>query len=47
MEALQNAKLIKAAREEALALIEKDPTLEKHPALATRLQRNGGALHVE
>ena len=43
----RNAKLIKAAREEALALIEKDPTLEKHPALATRLQRNGGALHVE
>lgn len=38
MEALKNAKLIRAAREEALALIENDPMLEKHPALAARIQ---------
>ncbi len=36
MEALKNVKLIKAARDEALALIESDPQLENHPALAAR-----------
>jgi ATP-dependent DNA helicase RecG len=37
MEALKNVKLIRAAREEALTLIESDPTLEKHPALKARI----------
>ena len=47
MEALQNAKLIKAAREEALALIAGDPHLERHSALADRITRSGGSLHSE
>lgn len=46
MEALKNAKLIKAAREEALALIGKDPSLSKHPALAARISL-AGIPHVE
>lgn len=37
MEALKNVKLIKAARDEALALVEKDPRLERHPALRARI----------
>lgn len=37
MEALKNTRLIRAAREEAHALIEKDPNLTKHPALARRI----------
>jgi ATP-dependent DNA helicase RecG len=46
MEALQNAKLIRAAREEALALIANDPRLEKHPVLLARIGANG-IPHVE
>jgi hypothetical protein len=47
MEALQNAKLIRAAREEASALIEKDRTLSAYPALKERVARVGTALHGE
>lgn len=46
MEALQNVKLIKAARDEALALVERDPQLLGHAALMTRLA-SGGTPHVE
>ena len=46
MEALKNAKLIKAAREEALTLVETDPSLKNHPALASRIQTTGTP-HVE
>ena len=46
-EALQNAKLIKAAREEALALVEKDPALLAHAALAEHVTSNRGTLHNE
>lgn len=46
MEALQNAKLIKAAREEALALVENDPKLTKHPELLLRIGTSGTP-HVE
>lgn len=45
MEALQNAKLIKAAREEALTLIKKDPTLSQHPILNERVRSE--TPHVE
>jgi ATP-dependent DNA helicase RecG len=37
MEALQNAKLIKAARDEAQAVIAVDPTLAHHGALKKRI----------
>ncbi|MFZ2886358.1 MAG: ATP-dependent DNA helicase RecG [Minisyncoccia bacterium] len=45
MEALKNTKLIRAAREEALALIEQDPQLKNHPALATRIKSD--TPHIE
>lgn len=47
MEALQNARLIQAAREEARALIAQDPQLVAHPELAKRLKRDGGIPHNE
>jgi ATP-dependent DNA helicase RecG len=47
MEALQNARLIRAARDEAAALIERDPTLRQHPALRTRVENAGASLHRE
>lgn len=47
MEALQNAKLIKAAREEAQLVIATDPLLAHHAALKERIERRGGALHSE
>lgn len=37
MEALKNVRLISAAREEATALVAKDPTLSRHPSLAARI----------
>jgi ATP-dependent DNA helicase RecG len=39
MEALKNPRLIRAAHDEAVALIESDKTLEKHPALRKRIER--------
>ncbi len=47
MEALQNTRLIAAAREEATALIETDPTLAHHPTLLSRIDETGGTLHAE
>jgi len=47
MEALKNIKLIRAAREEAVALVKKDPSLTKHPALAARVAPVGEELHRE
>lgn len=47
MEALQNAKLIQAARSEAQAIIEDDPRLEKHAALLAKVQKASAAHHRE
>jgi ATP-dependent DNA helicase RecG len=47
MEALKNIKLIKAAREEAQAIIAKDPTLSNYPTLAERVASAGQELHGE
>lgn len=47
MEALKNVKLIQAARTEAQALIERDPTLTQHTALAERVASAGQELHGE
>lgn len=47
MEALQNVRLIQAAREEALSLIDDDPTLAKHPALLVKVSKTGESLHRE
>lgn len=46
MEALQNVRLIQAAREEALSIIDDDPALAKHPALLKRVTA-AGTLHRE
>lgn len=47
MEALKNVKLIQAAREEAQKLVEKDPTLAHHPALAARALAASAGMHSE
>ncbi len=47
MEALQNAKLIQAARDEAHALIQRDPSLKEHHTLLERLTHRRGTLHNE
>jgi ATP-dependent DNA helicase RecG len=47
MEALKNPRLIQAAREEAQALIARDPSLSAHPALAQRIKEIAGELHAE
>ncbi len=47
MEALKNPRLIAAAREEAFALVQKDPALSNHPALAQRVANAGKELHGE
>ena len=47
MEALKNVKLIQAARTEAQALVEKNPTLSNYPALAQRVASAGEKLHIE
>ncbi len=47
MEALQNAKLIQAAREEASALVAADPSLKEHEALRTRTAHIQQSLHQE
>ena len=47
MEALQNARLIRAAREEAQTLIAENPTFSKYPALAARVARVSVTHHHE
>jgi ATP-dependent DNA helicase RecG len=47
MEALKNLKLVEAARTEASALIQKDPTLEKHVDLKARALETIKDLHFE
>ncbi len=47
MEALKNPRLIRAAREEAFAVVAQDPNLSHHPALAQRVANAGKELHAE
>ncbi|HTR18679.1 MAG TPA: ATP-dependent DNA helicase RecG [Candidatus Paceibacterota bacterium] len=47
MEALKNPRLIAAARQEAQALIERDPALSQHQALAERIEETASELHAE
>ena len=47
MEALQNLKMVEAARAEAQEIIEKDPELIAHPALKSRLANQNGTIHLE
>ena len=47
MEALKNVKLIRAAREEAHALIAQDPELARHAPLSDRIGSTAAQLHGE
>lgn len=47
MEAIKNIKMVEAARAEATKLIEKDPSLSKHPLLASLLSSNSTKIHFE
>jgi ATP-dependent DNA helicase RecG len=47
MEALKNIKMVEAARIEAQKLVEKDPTLEKHPLLAALAKEADEEVHPE
>lgn len=47
MEALRNPKLIRAAHDEASALVAKDPELTNHRALQERITKVTGTLHAE
>jgi ATP-dependent DNA helicase RecG len=47
MEALKNLKLVEAARQEALAIIQKDETLERHPLLSQALAARASQMHLE
>ena len=47
MEALQNLKMVEAARTEAARLIKEDPTLSRYPALRTRVGSALAGMHLE
>lgn len=47
MENIANIKLIQIAREEALAIIQPDPSLDKHPLLRQALQHFDEKIHLE
>lgn len=47
MEALQNIKMVEAARTEAQSLIASDPTLTQHPELRERVAALANNLHME
>ena len=47
MEALQNLKMVEAARLEAARLIEEDETLSRYPLLAEHIKIRGGGIHFE
>lgn len=47
MQALQNIKLVKASREAALRIIQKDPTLKKYPLLQKKLEEFKKKIHLE
>jgi hypothetical protein len=47
MEAIKNLKLVEAARSEAYALVEHDPSLTSHKQIAHKVARLGEVLHME
>lgn len=47
MEAIKNIKMVEAARNEAQALIEKDPTLKTYPIVRDRIRSTENLLHLE
>jgi ATP-dependent DNA helicase RecG len=47
MEALQNLKMVEAARTEAARLISEDPSLSRYPALRARASIAEAGMHLE
>ncbi|MFA6324728.1 MAG: ATP-dependent DNA helicase RecG [Candidatus Paceibacterota bacterium] len=47
MEAIKNIKMVQAAREEAIKIIEKDPELIKYPLLKEKVHEKAGEFHFE
>ena len=47
MEALKNIKMVEAARKEAQALIERDPSLKNHPHIRGKIESLSKELHME
>ncbi|MBX4206192.1 ATP-dependent DNA helicase RecG [Candidatus Parcubacteria bacterium] len=47
MEAIKNLKMVEAARAEARALVESDPTFTKHPLIKARLEAEVRRIHFE
>jgi len=47
MEAMQNLKMVEAARNEAKKLIESDPVLKNNPQIAKRIESRLSGLHME
>ncbi len=47
MKAIQNPELVKRAREAAVAILERDPTLAAHPVLSARLETFASHTHRE
>lgn len=47
MEAIQNIKMVEAARNEAKTLIDRDPNLTKHPRIRARIEETADDLHFE
>jgi ATP-dependent DNA helicase RecG len=47
MEAIRNIKMVEAAREEAKALIDTDPSLSEYPALKEMLENEREQIHFE
>ena len=47
MEAIKNLKMVEAARQEAMKLIERDPTLSQFPIIKERSESNSSKIHFE
>jgi ATP-dependent DNA helicase RecG len=47
MEAIKNLRMVEAARHEAGALLDRDPTLAEHPIIEGALAARTAALHFE
>ncbi|MDB5266652.1 MAG: recG [Parcubacteria group bacterium] len=47
MDAIQNLKMVEAAREEATRIVEEDPTLSRHPLLKARIESEKDKIHFE
>jgi hypothetical protein len=47
MEAIQNLKMVEAARAEAQTILKSDPNLDNHPKLAERIKGQTHQTHFE